>query len=79
MCKCMCLCKHYTGFSTGMWDWNAWIIELDCGTGMWDWNSILAPEPMLAKIDNKGRQGVFNCEHSVEFMPTRQVNTLSKL
>ena len=26
---------HWTGFSTGMWDWN---VGLECGTGMWDWN-----------------------------------------
>ena len=26
---------HWTGFSTGMWDWN---VGLECETGMWDWN-----------------------------------------
>ena len=54
------LCPHavlgvsdrWTGFSTGMWDWNVglecgvecgtgmrdWNVGLECGTGMWDWN-----------------------------------------
>ena len=27
--------KNWTGFSTGMWDWN---VGLDYRTGMWDWN-----------------------------------------
>ena len=27
--------KHWTGFSTGTWDWN---VGLDYRTGMWDWN-----------------------------------------
>ena len=60
--------KHWTGFSTGMWDW---IIKLDCGTEIWDWNSILAPEPMLAGTENKVRQGIFNYKLSVEFISTK--------
>ena len=27
--------NRWTGFSTGMWDWN---VGLEHGTGMWDWN-----------------------------------------
>ena len=48
--------KRWTGFSTGMWDWN---VGLDYQTGLWDWNSVLASEPMLAGTDNKFRQGIF--------------------
>ena len=45
--------KHWTGFSTGMWDWN---VGLDYQTGLWDWNSgVSAPKLMLAGTDN----GVF--------------------
>ena len=43
--------KHWTGFSTGMWDWN---VGLDYQAGLWDWNSgVLAPKPMLAGTDNR--------------------------
>ena len=68
--------KHWTGFSTGMWDWN---VGLDYQTGLWDWNSVLAPKPMLAGTDNKFRQGIFNYKLSVKFISTRWATTLSKL
>ena len=43
--------KHWTGFSTGMWDWN---VGLDYQAGLWDWNSgVLAPKPMLAGTNNR--------------------------
>ena len=50
--------KHWTGFSTGMWDWN---VGLDYQTGLWDWNSVLA---MLAGTD---KQGILNYKLSVKF------------
>ena len=63
--------KHWTGFSTEMWDWN---MGMDYRTGMWDCNmelnSALTPEPMSAyqATLNKGRKNVKQSEASLRWV-----------